>query len=485
MIPFEVLILVAAILLLLSVLASKMSSRLGVPALLLFLVIGMLAGSDGPGGIYFDDPVLAQSVGTLALAFILFAGGLDTDWSSIRPVLAPGLSLAILGVLLTAVAVGFLAVLVLKFSLLEALLLGAIVSSTDAAAVFAVLRSKGVHLEGKLKPLIELESGSNDPMAVFLTVGLIQLITQPAASPLDLARVFLLQMALGAGIGLVMGRAIVWIINRVHLEAEGLYPPLLVALVLLTFGLTSSLGGSGFLAVYLAGLVLGNRDFVHKRSLMRFQDGLAWLMQIVMFLVLGLLVFPSRLLPIIGVGLLTAAFLVLVARPVSVFIALAPFRFNVREKLLVSWVGLRGAVPIILATFPFLAGIPSAEIIFNLVFFIVLTSVLVQGTFIPQVARFLGVDTPSTPLPKYPLEYVPEVSVNHYLTEFHIAVGSPNAGKSIMELGLPKDALVVLVRRDGESVAPGGATLLEEGDSILVLGDDESIPMVRTILEGK
>jgi len=384
-----------ALLLLLSVLASKVSERFGIPALLLFLVLGMLAGSDGPGGIYFDDAALAQFVGVTALSLILFSGGLDTDWNSVRPVFKYGLTLSTLGVLLTTLLVGLFTQVVLRSSLLEGLLLGAIVSSTDAAAVFSILRSKGVSLKGQLKPLLELESGSNDPMAVFLTISLVQLLTQPATSLANLILLFGVQMSLGVIAGYVMGKGIVFLANHLRLGYEGLYPVLTLSSVLFTYGVTNLIGGSGFLAVYLAGIVAGNHDFIHRRSLLRFHDGIAWLMQIAMFLTLGLLVFPSRLVPIGGASLLIALWLVFIARPASVFVSLFPIRaLSVREKTLVSWVGLRGAVPIVLATYPLLARIPQADLIFNVVFFIVLTSVLLQGTTIPLMARWLGVDEP-------------------------------------------------------------------------------------------
>ncbi|MCL4823989.1 MAG: potassium/proton antiporter, partial [Anaerolineales bacterium] len=342
----------ASVILLISVLVSKIADRFGVPVLLLFLILGMLAGSDGLGGIYFDDPALAQIVGVIALILILFFGGLSTEWNQIRPVLKEGLLLSTLGVFITALIVGLFAGALLGLSLVEGLLLGSIVSSTDAAAVFSVLRSKGISLKGRIKSLLELESGSNDPMAIFLTIGLIQLITQPDLSPLSLIRFFIQQMLVGAALGYVMGRAILFLVNRLKLGYEGLYSVLMLALVFLTFGLTDLIGGSGFLAVYLAGIVLGHHDFIHKRSILRFQDGLAWIMQIAMFLTLGLLVFPSRLVPIIGIGMLIAAFLMFIARPVSVFIGLIPSALTWREKTFISWVGLRGAAPIILATFP-------------------------------------------------------------------------------------------------------------------------------------
>jgi cell volume regulation protein A len=392
--PIEYLLLGGSTLLLLSVLASKASDRLGVPSLLLFLVIGMLAGSEGPGGIEFDYPRLAQSLGVVALALILFSGGLDTHWGNIRQVQWKGLALSTLGVCLTTFLVAWFAFTILKFSLLEGYLLGAIVSSTDAAAVFAVLRSRQVRLRGQLTPLLELESGSNDPMAVFLTIGMVTLLTDPTASGVDLLPMFLRQMSLGALLGYGMGKGMAFLIGRARLEYEGLYAVLSLAFALFTYGVTASLGGNGFLAVYLAGLILGNSAVSHLESLRRFHDAQAWLMQIVMFLTLGLQVFPSHIVPVIGIGLVLSLFLMLVARPVSVFLTLPFADLTFKEKLLISWVGLRGAVPIILGTFPLIGGVPQAEMIFNLVFFIVLTSVLLQGTSLPLVARWLGLDAP-------------------------------------------------------------------------------------------
>jgi len=468
----------AAILLLVSVLASKVSDRFGVPALLLFLLLGMLAGSDGPGGIYFDDPAVAQFIGVLALVLILFSGGLDTEWSAVRPVLKEGLLLSTVGVLVTATIVGLSAAALLDLSLVEGLLLGSIVSSTDAAAVLAVLRSKGISLKGRLKPLLELESGSNDPMAIFLTVGLIQLITQPDRSPASLIGLFLLQMLVGAVLGYGMGRVMLFLVNRLKLGYEGLYPVLSLSLVLLTFGLTDAVGGSGFLAVYLAGIVLGHHDFIHKRSLLRFHDGLAWLMQIAMFLALGLLVFPSRLVPVMGIGLLIAACLMFVARPVSVFLGLLPSALGWREKTFVSWVGLRGAAPIILATFPLLAGVPQADLIFNVVFFVVLTSVLLQGTSLPLAARWLRTDAPAAPRRAYPIEYTPVGGFRSELKELPIPSDSTMSGKAIVELGLPEDFSIVLVARDKDFLVPSGGTVLQAGDTLLVLSDQGAFDQV-------
>ena len=464
----------AALLLLTSVILSKISDRFGVPVLLLFLVLGMLAGSEGPGGIYFDDPAIAQSISIVALVLILFSGGLSTDWTVVRPVAKEALLLSPLGVSITALAVGLFVSTLFDFTLVEGLLLGSIVSSTDAAAVFSVLRSKGISLKGQLKPLLELESGSNDPMAVFLTVGMIRLLSVPDLSPLSLLGLFFLQMLLGALMGYVMGRVALFLINRLKLGYEGLYPVLTLALVFLTFGLTDAMKGSGFLAVYLAGIVLGHHDFIHKRSLVRFHDGMAWLMQITMFLTLGLFVFPSRLIPTMGMSLLIAAVLMLLARPLSIFLGLSLSRFGWREKTFVSWVGLRGAAPIILATFPLLAGIPQAEAIFNIIFFIVITSVLLQGTSIPLVARWLKLDAPIRPQRLYPIELTPVAGLKSELKELVLPPNARAVGKAIVELGLPADYLIILIARGDDFVLPNGGTVLQSGDTLLALSDLQS-----------
>lgn len=479
--PLELLLLGTALLLLISILASKASERLGVPALLLFLVIGMLAGSDGPGGIYFDDPRLAGSLGVVALVFILFAGGLDTDWARIRPVLAQGAALSTLGVLLTAGLMGLFAVTVLGFTPLQGLLLGAIVSSTDAAAIFTVLRVRSVRLRDPLEPLLELESGSNDPMAVFLTTALTGLLADPTASPLRLVPAFFQQMILGALLGYGMGRAMAWLINRIRLHVEGLYPVLIVALTLLTYGGTAALGGNGFLAVYLAGLTLARGNFIHKRSLLRFHDGLAWLMQIAMFLALGLLVFPSRLPAVAGVALLAALFLILIARPLSVAVTLLPFRLPVRDQAMIAWVGLRGAVPIILATFPRLAGLPQAELIFDIVFFVVLTSVLIQGTAITPMARWLKVTADRPAPPRAPIEVMQSDRLEGDLLEIVVPAGSAAVGRQVVELGLPKGALIVLIGRADEHIVPDGNTILAPGDHLLILADQTVLDATRRV----
>lgn len=480
----EQILLGAAALLILSVIASKASGQLGVPALVLFLGIGMLAGSEGVGGIYFDNAWIAQAIGVVALAFILFAGGLDTRWQVVRPVLWPGLALSTVGVVLTAGVLALFATLALGMTPLEGMLLGAIVSSTDAAAVFAVLRSKGVHLKGPLEPLLELESGSNDPMAVLLTLGLTRLLIEPATPLLELAKLFVEQAVFGLVCGYVIARVAVIVINRIRLGYDGLYSVLTIAVVLVSYAATAVLGGSGFLATYVTGLVMGRYDFVHKRSLARFHDGLAWLMQITMFLTLGLLVFPSQLIPIAGAALLTAAVLTLVARPLAVFVTLLPFRLGWRANLFVSWVGLRGATPIVLATFPLLAGVPNANGLFNLVFFVVITSVLVQGTTIPFVSKLLKLNDPASPASRDDPRETWINDLTAQLNEVRVGEGSPAAGRPIVALELPANALVVLIRRGEGQIIPTGSSVLETGDRLMVLANAQDLAETRRIIDG-
>lgn len=474
---------VAAGLVLLAVLASKVSARLGVPALLLFLALGMLAGSDGIGGIAFEDFELSQSLGVVALAFILFAGGLDTAWDDIRPVLGQGVALATVGVVVTALVAGSVAMWVFGFSLTTALLLGAIMSSTDAAAVFSVLRTQGVSLRGRLRPLLELESGSNDPMAVFLTIGLISLLDDPSASAIDLVVLLVQQMAVGAVVGYALARLAIEALNRLQLEYDGLYPVVTVALVVFTYGTTTLLGGSGFLAVYIAGLIMAQARFVHKASLTRFHDALAWFAQISMFLLLGLLVFPSDVIEVAPQALLISGVLILVARPAAVFLTMPTRRFRLADKTLISWVGLRGAAPIILATFPLVEGVAAAEDIFNIVFFVVLTSVLVQGTTVPLAARRLGCAAPQPDTPSPPLEYVPTNDTEVDLHQLRVTNGAPAAGQRLVQLNLPPGTLVVLVTRNGEHIVPQGQTTLQPDDLVLVLAPDEALDQTRQLIE--
>lgn len=481
----EYILLVIAVLIIVSILANKVSGRLGVPALLIFLLVGMLAGSEGPGGIYFDDPWVAQAIGVVALTFILFSGGLDTRWSEVRPVLPQATVLSTLGVLLTALLMAGIAIVLFGVSLLEGFLLGAVVSSTDAAAVFSILRTKRASLKGVLRPLLELESASNDPMAVFLTIGAITLLLDPGLSPLILIPLFVQQMVVGGLIGYGMGRLMVYLINRLRLEFEGLYPVLTLAFVMMTYGVTASLGGSGFLAAYIAGLVLGNSMFIHKNSLMQFHEGIAWLMQIAMFLTLGLLVFPSHLIPVIGSGILISLFLIFVARPVTVFLTLTPWKMSFQDKVMISWVGLRGAAPIVLATFPLLAGIPQAETIFNLVFFIVIISALLHGTSIPFVARHLGVAAPLQETPRLAMSLGNGCTSGNNLIELTVPQGAGIVGKQIVDIGLPPGTLIIMIERGENRFVPCGSTVLEEGDHLLILTDQQQSNKVRSMFSSE
>jgi len=480
----ETVLLIAASLFLVSILASKASTRLGVPSLLLFVAIGMLAGSDGPGGIYFDFPWVTQLVGVTALALILFTAGFETRLKDVRPVVAPAISLATIGVVVSTALVGLFMAWVWKLPPLHGLLVGGIISSTDAAAVISLLRSKSLSLRSGLQEVIEFESGSNDPMAVLLTVVLLHLVTHESAGGWQITWLLARQVVVGLAAGFALGHLGTKAINRIRLDSEGLYPVLSVTIALLSYSIASSLGGSGFLSVYVAGMVIGNRNLIHRNSVRVFNDGIAWLMQITMFLVLGLQVFPSHLPSVAVPGLLIAAFLMFVARPLSVFVALPTRRFSWRERLFISWAGLRGAVPVVLATFPLLAGMKEAGTIFNVVFFVALTSLLIQGTTLPAAARFLHASSILAARPSFPIQFNPTEFTDEELVELTVRAGAPADGKRIMDLGLPARTLVVLVGRSNRFVAPEGGTLLRHGDIASVLTTREHLPTVRTILEG-
>lgn len=477
--------LTAALLLLLSIFSSKLSLKYGIPALLIFLAIGMIFGSDGLNVVHFEDYQLAQSLGIVALIYILFSGGLDTKWSNVRPIVVPGILLSTVGVLTSSLVVGYLASLVLGVSLLEGILLGAIISSTDAAAVFSVLRSKSIGFKYRLRELIEFESGTNDPMAIFLTIGLIQYMTVPDMSWVSFLILFVKQMSIGLVAGYLLGKVITWAINHANLGYDGLYPVLALSFVPLIYSGTDLLGGSGFLAVYLAGLVMGNSTFIHQRSLMNFFDGVGWLMQIAMFLTLGLLVFPSEIITVTGSGILIALVLILLGRPLSVFLSLISTRKPFKAKLMVAWVGLRGAVPIILATFPLVAGLEHAELFFSVVFFVVVTSVLIQGPTIPWIARLLGVDSPVKEKTRYPIELEPSVDTKAALKEVEITEEDFALGKQILELGLPDNVLITLINREGKFMVPRGNTVIQNHDKLLILSDKKDVTEIRRLLKEK
>lgn len=478
----ELMLLVGSVLFFISMLVGKAGHRFGVPVLLLFLGVGMIFGSDG-FGLEFENVQTAQTIGTICLCIILFSGGLDTKFSEIKPVIWPGVVLATVGVLLTALLTGvftyWLSGLMfpsMGIGFVTAMLLASTFSSTDSASVFAILRSKGLSLKNNLRPLLELESGSNDPMAYMLTLMFMSII-QYGGDP-DYGAValnFVIQLVVGTVAGFLMGRGAVIVINRIKMGNTALYPILLLTLGLFIFAATYYLNGNGYLAVYIAGLVIGNHKFTHKRTSMRFMDGFAWMSQILLFLTLGLLVNPSELVPVLVPALLISVFLIFLGRPLTVFLTLIPFRrVGFKDKLYVSWVGLRGAVPIIFAILPLAAGIPHSRWVFNIVFVITLVSLLVQGTSLPMVARWLGLaEKPSQDkaLEDFDVEFAEEIK--SAMTEILITEKTLEYGKNLIEMPLPDKTLVVMVKRGEQYFVPTGQTELHAGDKLLVISDDE------------
>lgn len=473
-------LLIGAILLFFSIIAGKAGFRFGVPVLLLFLGVGMLFGSDGLG-IQFNNPASAQFIGMIALSIILFSGGMDTKYTEIKPILGQGVILATLGVAATTAITGLFIFWISGFSeftsltLIEALLMAAVMSSTDSASVFSILRSKKQGLKEQLRPMLELESGSNDPMAYMLTILLIQIIQTPAGE-INIwysIMMFFVQMSVGAVAGFLLGKLAVWVMNRLNMDNQSLYPILLLAFVFFIFSVTELVKGNGYLAVYMAGLVVGNHKMQHQKSVMTFFDGFTWLFQIVMFLTLGLLVNPSDLIPVAGLGLLVGVFMIIFARPISVFLCLLPFRqMSGKAKLYVSWVGLRGAVPIIFATYPLIAQIPQASLIFNVVFFITILSLLIQGTTVSYMAKLLGLtEKEKESKNNFGLELSEDIK--SAMSEIMVESSLLEQGNRLMDLTLPDNTLVVMVKREDSFFIPKGKTKLKPGDKLLVITDND------------
>ena len=475
----ENILLVGSILLFVSLIVGKTGYRFGVPALLLFLIVGMLFGSDGLG-IQFNNAKEAQFIGMIALCIILFSGGMDTKFTEIKPILKEGVVLATLGVFLTAFITGYFVYLIstytgqhISLTLAEALLLASVMSSTDSASVFSILRSKNLHLKHNLRPMLELESGSNDPMAYLLTILFIQLIQSADMSLGNLAFQLVIQLGVGALAGYLLGKLAVLTINKINIQHQSLYPVLLLALVFFIFSFTNLLHGNGYLAVYIAGVMVGNHQLVHKKSIATFFDGFAWLCQIIMFLTLGLLVNPHELLEVASLGLLVGVFLILIARPVSVLLCLLPFRkLPFKGRIFVSWIGLRGAVPIIFATYPQIAGIPNANLIFNVVFFITILSLIIQGMTVSISAKWLGLATPE---PKTTDNFGVELpeEIKSAMSEIVITSEQLQKGNLLMNLPLPDNTLVVMLKRKGKFIIPKGKTQLFPDDILLVITDND------------
>ena len=474
----EEVLLISSIILFISILAGKAGFRVGLPALLLFLGIGMLFGSDGLG-LQFSNPHIAQFIGMIALSIILFSGGMDTKLSEIRPIAYQGVILATVGVLATTIITGvfifWLTEMVTGYETLtlpESLLMAAVMSSTDSASVFSILPSMGGYLKQRLRATLELESGSNDPMAYMLTIILIAYIQSGGMDFQEGIISLIVQLGLGLIFGYFLGKASVWIINKVNVENQSLYPILLLAIIFFIFAATTLSKGNGYLAVYIAGFVVGNAKIVHKKSIGTFFDGFTWLWQIAMFIMLGLLVNPHELLPVAGIGLTVGIFMIIFARPISVFLCLLPFRnFSTKGKLYISWVGLRGAVPIIFATYPLIAGIENAGLIFNVVFFITILSLLIQGTSVTHVAKWLHLTDEPDRKDEFGIE-LPE-EIKSAMSEIDITPEVLTHGNKLMQLQLPDHTLAVMVKRNGKFFIPKGNTELRENDKLLMISDND------------
>jgi len=475
-------ILIAGLLFLVSILASIVSSRIGAPLLLVFLVIGMLMGEEGPGGLAFHDIQTAYLIGSIALAVILFDGGLRTKVESFRVGLRPALTLATLGVVLTVAITGLITAWIFDLPPMAGLLIGAIIGSTDAAAVFYLLHAHGLELKQRIGATLEIESGSNDPMAIFLTIVLVEIVIGGHTNPgMGLLLDFIQQIGIGGAAGVAGGFGLTWAINRVRLT-PGLYPLLAISGALLIFGLASVLQGSGFLAVYLAGLILGNQRVQSAQNIRRFHDGMAWLSQIIMFLMLGLLVTPSNLLGVAPQALVVAGLLILVARPLAVALCLAPFRFPWREQVFIGWVGLRGAVPILLGLLPLLAGVEHAYTYFNIAFFVVLISLVVQGWTVAPIARWLQLEVPPRSRVVHRMELDLPGQVEYELVGYTLEEDSPAIYKMVHRLQLPEGSQIVAIVRDGKPLREINTEILQANDYLYVLTPPDRLPELDRVL---
>lgn len=482
----ENILLIGSILLFVSIVVGKTGYRFGVPALLLFLLVGMFFGSDGLG-LQFHNAKVAQFIGMVALSVILFSGGMDTKFKEIRPILSPGIVLSTVGVLLTALFTGLFIWYLsgmgwtnIHFPLITSLLLASTMSSTDSASVFAILRSQKMNLKHNLRPMLELESGSNDPMAYMLTIVLIQFIQSDGMGTGTIISSFIIQFLVGAAAGYILGKLAILILNKINIDNQSLYPILLLSFVFFTFAITDLLRGNGYLAVYIAGMMVGNHKITFRKEIATFMDGLTWLFQIIMFLMLGLLVNPHEMLEVAVVALLIGVFMIVIGRPLSVFLCLLPFRkITLKSRLFVSWVGLRGAVPIIFATYPVVANVEGSNMIFNIVFFITIVSLIVQGTSVSFVARLLHL---STPLEKTGNEFGVELpeEIDTDLSDMTITSEILSEADTLKDMNLPKGTLVMIVKRGDEFLIPNGTLKLHVGDKLLLISEKNKKEMAES-----
>ena len=481
----ENILLIGSILLFVSIVVGKTGYRFGVPALLLFLLVGMLFGSDGLG-LQFHNAKIAQFIGMVALSVILFSGGMDTKFKEIRPILSPGIVLSTVGVFLTALFTGLFIWYLsgmswtnIHFPLITSLLLASTMSSTDSASVFAILRSQKMNLKHNLRPMLELESGSNDPMAYMLTIVLIQFIQSDGMGTGNIIGSFIIQFLVGAAAGYILGKLAILILNKINIDNQSLYPILLLSFVFFTFAITDLLRGNGYLAVYIAGMMVGNHKITFRKEIATFMDGLTWLFQIIMFLCLGLLVNPHEMIEVAVVALLIGVFMIVIGRPLSVFLCLLPFRkITLKSRLFVSWVGLRGAVPIIFATYPVVANVEGSNMIFNIVFFITIVSLIVQGTSVSFVARLLHL---STPLEKTGNDFGVELpeEIDTDLSDMTITMEMLNEADTLKDMNLPKGTLVMIVKRGDEFLIPNGTLKLHVGDKLLLISEKNKQETVK------
>lgn len=488
MITAENILLIGSILIFCSILISKTGYRFGIPTLLLFLLVGMFFGSDGLG-IQFHSASDAQFVGMMALSIILFTGGMDTKLHEVRPVMVQGILLSTVGVLLTTLLTGAFIFYIsewnqtnIQLTFMVSLLLAATMSSTDSASVFNQLRSQQMNLKENLRPMLELESGSNDPMAYMLTIVLIEVISSGSGLNVwHITQGLFTQFVFGGIIGYAFGRFAIWLINKINLSNSSLYPILLLSLIFITFTLTDFVKGNGYLAVYILGVVVGNAKLAFRKDINTFMDGLTWLFQIIMFLTLGLLVNPHELLDVAAVALLIGLFMIVAARPISIFACLLPFRhISNKARLFVSWVGLRGAVPIIFATYPVIAQIPGSNQLFNIVFFITLLSLVIQGMSIAKVAKWLKLDLPQK---KEGNEFGIELpdEIDSELHEITLTPEMLKAGNRLADMHLPQGTLVILIKRGYEFLIPNGQAELHTGDKLLIISENKQVPLTRQI----
>jgi cell volume regulation protein A len=461
------LILIAGVLLSAGIAGALLADRVRVPGLLLFLALGMVAGSQGIGGIEFDDAELARTLGTIALVLIIFEGGLTAGWSEIRPVLGTAASLATIGTAVTAVIAGFAAKELFGISTLEGMLVGAAIAATDSAAIFAVLRRST--LEKRLARSLEGESGMNDPVALLLVIGFIEWIQEPGYGIVDMASGIAIKLALGAAIGAAIGWLAVRLLDRVQLPSDGIYPVATLAIAGLAYGLPELAHGSGFLGVYLTALALGTARIPARRTVVAFHQGLGWVAQIALFILLGLLVFPSSLGDVAVEALALSAVLIFLARPIAAFVATALAPLNAKERLMLGWAGLRGATPIWLATFPVVAGVGAGDELFAIVFFVVVSSTLVQGASFEPLAQRLRLTTDEPALPRRLLESGRIRRMGGDVVAYRLPEGAAAAGHPVRDLDLPREALVNVIVRDGKAIPPRGSTELREGDELHVL----------------